>query len=220
MRIPWPHRPEQPISRLREAMLMSRVSENLLDVPDKFANLFELFASPHIHPRFREDIHRVLSGAVDLGLAMANPSYPATLASEAIANQMTILARLLGSLSERPTSDGFAVMLPSSRQLVGAFTTREEANRHSKLLCELGGKTCEVVPVQITSTIAVQPKALASPEVVAAPKEFPSVLAPAHATNPDAEPDESDEPLTSSSTNLPDQGTVGPPDGTIGNRKD
>lgn len=160
-------RRKDPTHRLREALHLSRASEDLDTLPDRFASVIARYEASDLDPRFRSDVYAVLKGAVDIAEAMVDLTFPVERASEVIGEQLGVLSRVLLYLQSRPTSQGFAILLPESQQLVGQFSTREEAEQHLRSYRGLGlSANCLVVPIAITSMHAVQPRARRLPAPV------------------------------------------------------
>jgi hypothetical protein len=161
---------------LRSALHMSSASEKLDNLPDRFAKVIEQFDSLNVDPNFREAIFQILNGSVDVALSMVDETFPVEQANNAISNQLSILGRALSYLQSRPSSQGFSILLPERGQLVGHFTTREEAEDHLTRYQNLGiSRNCLVVPTKILSLHAIQPTPRVSPTSIPSPLEGPEL---------------------------------------------
>ena len=148
----------QGVNNLRSAIHMSRASEDLDSLPDRFATVIDRFEALDIDPNFRADIFHVLNGACDVALSMVDKTFPVEQANNAISKQLAILSRTILYLQSRPASSGFSILLPERGQLVGHYSTREEAEEQLKRYQSLGiSRDCQVVPTKVLSLHAVQP---------------------------------------------------------------
>lgn len=143
---------------LREAIGMSKASEELLMMPERFASIISLFDSESMHPAFRRDVFKLLFNSTDIAHSVLDHTFPADLASQKIAAQMALLSNLLNFLQSRPATAGFTILLPSSG-MVGFFTTEGEAQRQLETYVAMGlASSARVVPAALTSNHVVQPK--------------------------------------------------------------
>jgi hypothetical protein len=150
---------ETGLNSLREAIHMSRATEDLDSLPERFASVISQFESLNIDPTFRNDVYQILNGAVDVALSMVDLTFPVEQANSAISRQLSILGRALHYLQSRPSSQGFSILLPEKGQLIGHYTTREEAEEHLLRMQRLGvSRDCVVVPTKVLSLHAIQPK--------------------------------------------------------------
>lgn len=150
---------DEGVSKLRDMLHQAHANEILDDLPDRFTNVIDLYNQGNIDPRFRNDIHQILSGSVNVALAMVTPTFPVELAITTISEQLAILSRILCYLQTRSSSTGFSIFLPEDGQLVGAYTTEAEANQHLQIMRNLGlAHHAEVVPVSVVSSVAIRPR--------------------------------------------------------------
>lgn len=167
------------VSRLREVLTASRASEDLSDLPDRFATIIERYDRLDVEPKFRQDVHAILQGAIQVAEAMVDATFPVEHAGTMVATQMEVIARVLRYLQSRPATTGFALLLPETGVLVGQFNTREEAEENRTRMVGLGiSASSIVVPTKVLSQHAIQPRHRApvrprtdfdSPEVAAGP---------------------------------------------------
>ena len=153
------------LSKLRIAISSASQSSAIRDLPDAFAELINAFDNINVHPAYREDIYKILQTAVNLGNSIIDQTYPARAAIAEVTSLMGLLPRLIHHLTERPTTQGFAIMVPYSKQIYPqVFTTEAEANAQLASLQGLGAvKAATVVPVQITSDHVVRPASPVAP---------------------------------------------------------
>lgn len=152
---------------LREAIGMSKASEELLHLPDRFAQIISLFDSETtLHPAFRRDVFKLLFGATDIAYSVLDSTFPADVASVKISDQLALLSSLLRFLQARPSTAGYTILL-SSGQMIGFFSTEGEAHRQLETYVGFGmALSARVVPAALTSNHISQPK-LPAPTSVA-----------------------------------------------------
>lgn len=144
---------------LRDAIASSRNCEDLSKLPERFARVIERFDALDVDPTFRQDVYHVLNGAVDLAQSMVDQTYPVEYVGQALAQQMQVFARIMLHLQSTPTTQGYAILLPERRQLVGHFTTQSEAQTTLQRYRALGiSPNCVVVPTAVRSLHAIQPR--------------------------------------------------------------
>lgn len=182
---------------LREAIGMSKASEELLQMPDRFAAIISLFDSENLNPAFRRDVFKLLFHSTDIAYSVLDSTFPADIASQKIATQMALLSNLLSFLQTRPATGGFTILLPSGN-MVGFFSTEGEAHRQLETYVTMGlASSARVVPAALTSNHVAQPRIappIASPpenleEIIPLPEPSPTCLC--HMT-----PHDSDCPMT------------------------
>lgn len=154
----------QPVSQLRELITMARSSESLAHIPDQFASIIQRYDQLDVDPDFRRDIHLILANAVALSEALIDETFPVDEAISCAAGQLEIVSRILLYLQRRPTKSGFSILIPETKMLVGQFATQEEAEDQIAVLKSLGSTAeCKVVPVQVLSQHAIQPRSKSLP---------------------------------------------------------
>lgn len=173
---------------LREAIGMSKASEELLQMPDRFASIISLFDTESLHPAFRRDVFKLLFNSTDIAYSVLDSTFPADIASQKIANQMALLSNLLNFLQTRPATAGFTILLPTG-VMVGFFSTEGEANRQLETYVTMGlASSARVVPAALTSNHVTQPR-LAAP-VPPPPENLEEVITlpndPTEPSNPQA----------------------------------
>jgi hypothetical protein len=148
-----------PISRLRAAIQSASRHDILHSLPDRFAELVTSFENINVHPDYRADVYALLAGAVKISNSVLDHTYPAKDALLEITNLMVMLPRMIHHLTNRPTTTGFAIMVPGTKQIYPqVFSTENEGNRQLGALQKLGAfSSAMVVPVQITSDHAIRP---------------------------------------------------------------
>jgi hypothetical protein len=170
-----------PISRLRAAIQSASRHDLLHSLPDRFAELVTAFENLNVHPDYRADVYALLAGAVKISNAILDHTYPAKEALTEITNLMTTLPRMIHHLTNRPTTTGFAIMVPGTKQIYPqVFSTENEGNRQLGALQKLGAfSSAMVVPVQITSDHAIRPDAPeAEPQTQAWAPQLPAAIKP------------------------------------------
>jgi hypothetical protein len=143
------------------------------------AGLITAFENIGVHPDYRADVFNILNTATNLGAALLDQTYPVEEAMKEVTNLMAILPRMIHHLNNRPTTSGFAIMLPATQDIFPQiYSTETEATEQLRRLQSLGaGKAALVVPVQITSSHVVRPvQQIAPPPPLAAP--FSPMLPP------------------------------------------
>lgn len=146
--------------RLSELIHLSKNTEQLDDLPEKLETIVESFNSSGIHPQFRTDIFDVLNAAAEISTLLARPTYNARTAVSTTTKLLAILGRILVHLeTERPAFSGFGILLASTKSLYPAtYTTEEEAYKVLDQLQRMGtAQHCEVIPIKITSDLALRP---------------------------------------------------------------
>lgn len=144
---------------LRELLSMARSSETLQAIPESLANVIARYDNLDIQPEFRQDIYNILTNSILLAESLVDDTISVEDANAAAADQLAIIARLIMYLQTRPTKTGFSILIPSSKSLVGQFNTREEAEHQIEILRSMGSNAdCRVVPIKISSLVAVQPR--------------------------------------------------------------
>lgn len=147
------------INSFRDALARSKRSETLDSMPERFGAVIERFNSDNIDPRFRDDIFEVLDGAVSIAQSMVDSTFSVEEATLAISKQMDVLARALRFIQSTPVTRGYAILLPESNRLIGNFATETEALQQLSDYRALGiSSTCQVVPTQVRSLHAIQPR--------------------------------------------------------------
>lgn len=162
---------------LRDIIASSKTGEVLHYVPERLAAIIDKYDTIDIDPHFRNDIYNILQGSIELSEAMVDPTFPVEDASEQIAKQMEILARILRYLNQRPSRVGYSILIPHNQMLIGQFGTQEAAEHHLEDLRNLGtaiSSNAIVVPVKIMSQHAVQPR----PANLPTPRANPSLSGP------------------------------------------
>lgn len=143
---------------LREAIGMSKASEELLQMPDRFASIISLFDTESLHPAFRRDVFKLLFNSTDIAYSVLDSTFPADIASQKISAQLALLSNLLNFLQTRPTTAGFTILLPGGA-MIGFFTTEGEAVRQLETYVTMGlASSARVVPAALTSNHVSQPR--------------------------------------------------------------
>lgn len=148
-------------SRLREAIAVSSAKDHLYNLPEYLAKLIEDFESRDVHPQYREDVYKTLSATVNVCRTVINPTFPAKTAIEEIGLLMTMLPRMLHHLANRPTTTGFAIMIPHTREIFpSVYSTEAEAQAQLRQLQGFSPNIRgAVIPVRLTSEVVTAPVA-------------------------------------------------------------
>jgi hypothetical protein len=154
-------RKRPPASRLREAIAASTAREHLGNLPDYLAKLIEDFEARDVHPGYREDVYKMLAATVNVCRTVINPSFPAKPAIDEIGQMMTMLPRMLAHLTSRPSTTGWAIMVPHTKEIFPSiFSTLPEAEFQLRQLRNFSpGLQGVVIPVQLTSEEVRAPSA-------------------------------------------------------------
>jgi len=154
-------KPQKRTSRLAEALAVSSAKEHLFDLPDYLAKLIEDFEARDVHPEYRQDVYKTLAAAVNVCRTVINPSYPAKPAIEEIGQLMTMLPRMLLHLTNRPTTTGWAIMIPHTREIFpSVYSTEGEAQAQlAQLQAFSPAIRGNIIPVRITSEHVSAPEA-------------------------------------------------------------
>ena len=148
-------------SKLREALAVSSAKDHLYNLPEYLAKLIEDFEARDVHPQYREDVYKTLAAAVNICRTVINPTFPVKPAMDEIGQLMTMLPRMIGHLTNRPTTTGWAIMIPHTREIFpSVYSTEAEAQAQLRQLQNFSPSIRgTVIPVRLTSEIAQLPEA-------------------------------------------------------------
>lgn len=173
------------IETLRMVISRMRTISPLYHLPDRFADLIDIYDRAPVNAAYRQDIFNLLSCSVDTATHLATPTIDASEALQLINHQITILTKLSTYLSNRPARIGYSILSPQTNTLLGQYNTKAEAEQFLASLGSLNhDKHALVVPVKIVSQFAVRPApapepdpAPLSPLILPTPAEFSDVIA-------------------------------------------
>ena len=146
-------------SRLHQAIAESTAREHLYDLPDYLYKLIEEFEQRDVHPDYRRDVYKTLAAAVNICRTVINPTVPAKPAIDEIGQLMLMLPRMLGHLTNRPSTTGYAILM-DKEVMPTIFATSEEASHHLARFQQFGAaRKATIVQVHITPNVVAQPEA-------------------------------------------------------------
>ena len=158
------------VENLRVVVSRIRYSKTLDSIPDALARVIDLHDRAQLDMNFRQDIHSILAGGVNVAESMLDPAFDSNKAISMVSEQITTLSRILNYLSQRPARIGYSILSVPSGTLLGQFSSEGEARQHLDDLRSFGhAANAIVVPVKIISQFSIQPSA-------PAPEGFPSCL--------------------------------------------
>jgi hypothetical protein len=111
------------VETLRTLVSRIKYSKTMEEIPDSLARVIELYDRAPLNIGFRNDVHAVLAGGVDVAEAMLDPAFDSNQAIAAVSEQITTLSRILNYLSQRPTRTGYSILSVSSGTLLGQFSS-------------------------------------------------------------------------------------------------